>query len=751
MSDCYHNNLEHIQDELRRIDLLLQHHIHEIRTNWQKKTVERIPGLYIADEEVDLILGSKKEKDPVEAEEKTEEREQQGHLLDALDTLTQKIEAKMKESLQNGLPLAADQLTKIFRLSPFEMQALYICLAPELNSKYQKLYAYAQDDITKKAPCVDLICTLFCKSFEEKVYALRFFNGRAPLIKYELLSFKDPSRENDLPLISRPLRINERILSFLLGFYETDNRLSDFSRLVFPKSGLGNLVLSAVKQDFLKNIMNSLHSRTPSGVDATKTGTEQNTPFFQKAVFYFYGPPGSGKKSVSEALCMDLGVPLLQVDLPKILQQEEISFEKALRLVFREGLLLPCAVYFDHFDSLLREEDRSVDRRKIFINLLEELSWLTFIAGENLWLPAELPFPFLSIDFPVPSYDLRRKIWEASLDHRLPPTEIDMDDLANKFQFTAGQIKNAAVTAQNIALQKTLRNDSFTCDDLYRSCRLQSNQKLSGLACKLTPQYTWQDIVLPEDKVTLLKEITEHVRYQHKVYHQWGFEKRLSLGKGLNIIFSGPSGTGKTMAAEIIANDLALDIYKIDLSLVVSKYIGETEKNLNKIFSEAATSNAILFFDEADALFGKRSEVRDSHDRYANIEISYLLQKMEEHNGIVILATNLRKNMDEAFMRRLHFSIDFPFPEEPQRDLIWRGMFPKDSPRTENLDYGFLAEKLKLAGGNIKNIVLTAAFYAAAESTIIDLRHIIRATKREYQKLGKAFVKEDFRPYSDLS
>ena len=228
--------------------------------------------------------------------------------------------------------------------------------------------------------------------------------------------------------------------------------------------------------------------------------------------------------------------------------------------------------------------------------------------------------------------------------------------------------------SRGIAMRKPLQ---LTMTDLYEACRLHSNQKLATLARKITPKYAWDDIVLPADRLEQLREICNHVKYRERVYGQWGFDRKLSLGKGLSILFAGPSGTGKTMAAEIIAGALGLDLYKIDLSTVVSKYIGETEKNLSRIFIEAETSNSILFFDEADALFGKRSEVKDSHDRYANIEIGYLLQRMEEYEGVVILATNFRKNMDEAFVRRLHFTVEFPFPNEEDRQQdLGRGRGP---------------------------------------------------------------------------
>ena len=270
------------------------------------------------------------------------------------------------------------------------------------------------------------------------------------------------------------------------------------------------------------------------------------------------------------------------------------------------------------------------------------------------------------------------------------------------------------------------------------------------MARKIVPKYGWRDIILPSDLFEQLKEIYGYIKYYYKVYGDWGFEKKLTLGKGLNTLFSGPSGTGKTMAAEIIAHELQLDLYKIDLSTVVSKYIGETEKNLSLIFNEGQASNAILFFDEADAIFGKRSEVKDAHDRYANIETAYLLQKMDEYDGMVILATNLRKNIDEAFSRRMHFTLEFPVPDELDRKRIWRNIFPTEAPLDTDIDFDFLAKQFQITGGNIKNIALGAAFLAAQNDQEINMKSILRAIKREYQKIGKLCTADEFANYLEL-
>jgi SpoVK/Ycf46/Vps4 family AAA+-type ATPase len=264
------------------------------------------------------------------------------------------------------------------------------------------------------------------------------------------------------------------------------------------------------------------------------------------------------------------------------------------------------------------------------------------------------------------------------------------------------------------------------------------------LARKIVPRYTWDDLVLPPDPVTILREIVDTVLRRPIVMDEWGIGRKLATG-GVTVLFAGPPGTGKTMAAEVIARELGLDLYKIDLSGLVSKFIGETEKNLERIFNEAESSNAILFFDEADSIFGKRSEVKDAHDRYANIEVSYLLQRMEAYEGVTILATNLRANLDEAFTRRLQFAIDMPFPEAEDRLRIWRTLFPPELPHDEDLDFALLAKRFKLAGGNIRNVIVSAAYLAAGNGRRVTMEHLLHGTRRELQKMGRLVDKDDLK------
>jgi SpoVK/Ycf46/Vps4 family AAA+-type ATPase len=357
------------------------------------------------------------------------------------------------------------------------------------------------------------------------------------------------------------------------------------------------------------------------------------------------------------------------------------------------------------------------------------------LASEAPWLASgrEDDRRILSFAFPVPPHRRRRGLWAHYLREGEAGRE-GLASLAERFALTGGQIRDAVEGARDAA---AARGGSVGVDDLYAAARAYSQPNLADLAHKITPRFGFDDIVLPPDQIALLHEMVEAVRGRAQVLDDWGVGRRLVPSRGISALFAGPSGTGKTMAAEVIAGALRLDLYRIDLSTVVSKYIGETEKNLERIFREAERSSAILFFDEADALFGKRSEVRDAHDRYANIEIGYLLQRMESYDGVTVLATNLRANLDDAFTRRLHFAVDFPLPDEEDRLRIWETLFPPGVPREDDLDFALLARRFKLTGGNIRNAIVGAAYLAAADGGAVTMRHLFHGVRRELQKGGR--------------
>jgi SpoVK/Ycf46/Vps4 family AAA+-type ATPase len=450
---------------------------------------------------------------------------------------------------------------------------------------------------------------------------------------------------------------------------------------------------------------------------------------------------------------------LLKVDLGKVAECD-LCPTRALRLALRDARLTGALPLLTGWDACLEDGAPPPD-------LLAELCAypdVAILAGRAAWQARGIDRDreMFWLECPLPAYDDRRALWELFLGKGGPraislarfelqedrssalPGVIETQDLAalaGQFQLTAGQIRDAVASARDRAAQQ---GRELGNEDLFAAARAHSNPRLSQLARKIVPRYGWGDIVLPEDLIALLREMVATVRERPLVLETWGVGHKLVSCAGVTALFAGPPGTGKTMAAEIIACELGLDLFKIDLSTVVSKYIGETEKNLERIFSEAERSNAILFFDEADALFGRRSEVRDSHDRYANIEISYLLQRMEGYDGVTILATNLRANLDEAFTRRLQFAVDFPFPEEADRLRIWRTLFPPGVPCEADIDLELLARRFRLAGGNIRNILVSAAYLAAADGRRVTKDHLMHGTRRELQKMGRLVGERDF-------
>ena len=386
----------------------------------------------------------------------------------------------------------------------------------------------------------------------------------------------------------------------------------------------------------------------------------------------------------------------------------EMSHREIFERAARDSALLEAALLVRGIETL-----DDIPREAIVTALDSSSSALTIVAT-----PADPPWHGPTVTVERPGVEARLSEWQATLArHELEADVADaLPALAAKFELDTGAIAAGVRTAIGLATARGPASARISVDDLYAAARARSAPILSSLASKVTHHKQWEDLILEEDPLAQLQELCAMVEHRHRVYDEWGFGQKLSSGKGVVSLFAGQSGTGKTMGAGVIASALGLDLYKIDLSGVVSKYIGETEKNLGAIFREASLSNAILFFDEADALFGKRSEVRDAHDRYANIETAYLLQQIEEYAGPVILSTNLKMNLDEAFLRRMHFVIDFPMPEEPYRLRIWKTTLPDEVPLGEDVDFGFLRQ-VPDKRSHIRNIVLAAAFLAANDAT----------------------------------
>jgi hypothetical protein len=432
-------------------------------------------------------------------------------------------------------------------------------------------------------------------------------------------------------------------------------------------------------------------------------------------------------------------MPLIAGDIARIMAAD-IDVPLAATLLVRQAWLRSGLLALAGVD-LLRGDERLLPQRQL-AETLDDCGIPAVLSGVRRWCSLEhRPSGFVELVVSLPAFEQRRICWADALTAAaIPLRDEDVSALADRFQLSSQQIADAVATTRARLDPADGAHDlegGTPLEALFAAARRQTGSALDTLARRIVPRHHWRDIVLPAEAGEQLRQIGARVGSRQRVLGEWGFARRLGPNAGVNALFSGPPGTGKTMAAEVLANDLGLDLYKIDLSSVISKYIGETEKNLERIFVAAEQANVILFFDEADALFGKRSEVRDSHDRYANVEISYLLQRMEEYAGLAILATNLRQNMDDAFVRRLHFIVEFPFPSAADRERLWEAHFPPELPRAADVDAAALARSFKLAGGSIRSIVVDAAYLAAMEGGQVSALHLVQAARREYQKMGK--------------
>ena len=601
----------------------------------------------------------------------------------------------------------AARLARLYGLEQFELDALLIAFAPEFDLRYERLYAYLQDDVSRKRPTVDLVLNLLCASDSARLERRTAFASDSALLGNAVVRLVSDPHYVHPPLLAQYVTPDEQIVRFLLGDGGLDSRLAASCRVVQPNATLSELAVPAETMEHLVRIAR----------EAPASATV--------ACLWFHGPRGVGKGEAAEAMAHEAETTLLVFDANRV---DLADLESTLPLALREAWFRQAFLYIERTEYWLREPQGAA----LLASALRAPTCTT-IVGSTDPLPAAVLGSARPFAFPVPGAVQRAECWRKALAARTVKLEEEtVAALSSRFRLTPAQISSAV----SDALQRS--GGRVGTEDFAAAARAQSGQALASLADKVEPQATWDDIVLPPDALAQLRELCERVDHHNRVFNDWGFARKLSRGRGATALFSGGSGTGKTMAAEVIANALGLDLYKIDLSRVVNKYIGETEKNLDRIFCAAEDANAILFFDEADALFGKRSEVHDSHDRYANLEISYLLQKMEHYEGIAILATNLRQNLDDAFVRRLAFTVHFPFPDEADRQRIWSGIWPAAAPLAEDIDLKFYARQFKLSGGNIKNIALASTFIAAADGGVVTMEHLRHATQREYQKLGKA-------------
>ncbi len=610
-------------------------------------------------------------------------------------------------------PPALERLCATFELSPFERDVLLLCAGMELDSSFVSLCAAAQGDAQRPYPTFSLALAALSKSHWSAL------TPAAPLRYWRLLEVPPG---NILTL--SPLRIDERILTYLTGLQQIDERLGGLLEFVPAPGNLLPFQVQAV--DGLAAIWRAGFANGQGGL-----------PVLQLA-----GSDVESKTAVAAGACAAVGLQLYRIRA-SLLPAAPSELTAFARLWEREAALGTCALLVYGDDG----EDIEPGRWPAIRTLLERTRGVLLVASrEGQRLAGR---PSITVEFHKPTGSEKRALWQVALGEQAAALDGKLENILEQFSLSASAIRSvcAEVAGQLPRAPDAARNRApDVARVIWDACRRQARPRLDDLALRIEPSATLHDVVLPGSQHQLLREIAVHVQQRAKVYRTWGFETQGPRGLGISALFVGLSGTGKTMAAEALARELRLDLYRVDLSQVVSKYIGETEKNLRRVFDAAEEGGAILLFDEADALFGKRSEVRDSHDRYANIEISYLLQRMESYHGLAILTTNMKETLDSAFLRRIRFVVEFPFPDASQRAEIWQRIFPPATP-TQGLDPVKLAS-LNVAGGNIRNIALHAAFLAAEAGESVRMAHLVRGARVEYGKLDRPLTEAEIRGWT---
>jgi ATP-dependent 26S proteasome regulatory subunit len=609
-------------------------------------------------------------------------------------------------------PPALITLGQQLGLSRFERYVLLLCIAMELDPRVATLCARVHGDANRAYPTFALALSIFV---EERSWDV--VSPERPLRHWRLIEINQPGA---LPLTTSPLRADERIVNHVKGLHYLDDRLAS---LVVPLEGTDGLTqLPASQQEI---------------VDTIVARWQQARSLAALPVIQLVGPDAPGKQLVARQAATGLGLHLYRVPV-EMLPTHAADLETFARLWQRESILLPVALYLDaqEADGSTAVEGQNITSPGMALTrFLTRSEGFFYVSTREMW--PNLGRSHVALDVAMPTTAEQKATWTALLGSSAAEDTPGL--LSSQFNLDL-------VTIQQIA-QTTLSAkpaDAQALEDLlWDACRLSARPRLDILAQRLEPKATWQDLVLPDEETQTLRQVVDQVSQRNKVYQEWGFAAKMNRGLGISALFAGESGTGKTMAAEVMANHLRLNLYRIDLSAVVSKYIGETEKNLRRLFDAAEYGGAILFFDEADALFGKRSEVKDSHDRYANIEINYLLQRMEAYRGLAILATNMKSALDPAFLRRLRFIVNFPFPGPAERKRMWQKVYPADTP-TSGLDYDWLA-RLNLTGGSIHNIALNAAFLAAQAKSDVTMPLLLDAARTELRKIGRPINEAELR------
>ncbi len=635
-----------------------------------------------------------------------------------------------RDTIRSGVVIPMEYVFHAFGLDDLEAYMVMLSWAAETDHDLGILISLLNEKNGTRLPTMDLCIRTCTFSQEEQLLRRGQCIRRWRILSFLFCGLYDLGRRKDAltgeGYLERELKLDHRILCCLEDPASADPRLETLVQYGYPEEGVllihGPLLLGLLER-----------SRTAGEPEAV----------------FVSGEPGAGKRYLLSALCREKKKTLLLADAGKLPAEPAEAFRTLFEII-REALLKGgAAICFCHIPPEEGpEEVVSGECMELLLRGTRLWKGELYFASDYEW-NAKIRSPerkVLKLQIPETSTEERLLLWDAFLKEEERPKGLDLEYLADKYALSAGAVKSSA---EDYRAQVRPAEGLPEKRRLLEACRRQLSHQLGRDAVCITARYHWDDLVLPAAQKQMLKDACDQVRCHHQVYHRWGFEEKIAYGKGVSMIFYGPPGTGKTMGAQVLANELDLELYKVDMAGVMSKYVGESEKKLGNIFEQARKSQSILFFDEADVLFGQRTDQKDSNDKYANASTAYLLQKIEEYEGIMVLATNLLQNFDNAFLRRFKFIIEFPAADEARRREIWQNVFPGKAPK-EELDFAFLAQEYPFSGSQIKNAAVAAAFLAAGEKRPVGMRHVLTAVKREMAKTGKTLIADDFGPYYDL-
>ncbi|MEN3357408.1 MAG: hypothetical protein V7637_1390 [Mycobacteriales bacterium] len=649
-----------------------------------------------------------------------------------------------------GRPPRLLDLAGCFGLTGLDVELLLVALAPDIDPRFERLYGYLNDDVTRRRATIGLALEL-CGEPVAGAGRARFA-ATAPLVAGGVLEVREP----ELPALSRPLRVTDRVVGHLLGDDRPDARLAGLVTLIEPAEpgergergepagpggpgGAGPAGRVRPAGPAAEPVAGLVAGSVAGSVEpaAGAAGRIRAALDAGIAVLHLRETAGGARHAAVDAL-LGTGRGALLPDPAGL--AELADPDAVLTALVREARLRGAGIVLGPLETL---DPGSAGRARPLRELTRRAAGVPLlIYGGRPWDPQWTPQPPVTIAVPPPDADRLARLWHALLADAIggPSAAAAMTG----YRLSAEQVRGAASIAAQLA---RIDRRPVGPDDLRAGVRAWNGAGLERLARRITPAVGWDDLVLPELTRQQLREVVIRARHRDRVLGRWRMRPGGGRGRGVVALFAGESGTGKTMSAEVVAAELGLDLYVVDLSAVVDKYVGETEKNLERVFTEAAGVNGVLLFDEADAVFGRRSEVRDAHDRYANVESAYLLQRVESFDGIAVLTTNLRSNVDPAFTRRLDVVVDFPQPDAAERLALWDRCLGPDLPRAGDLDLAFCAERFELTGGSIRACAVSAAYLAADADRPVGMAEVIAAVHQEYRKLGRLLLDSEFGPW----